>query len=297
MTAAYVHVNASLTRDDSKSFYVDSETGERLKSVTTILSQGVPKLALQQWYASTAAAAAIEDLDRLVGIRTDAERTKMYDWIRNAPNRQRDARADIGKAVHRFIEADVLGEPVPEELLDDPKLSPFLRHFQQFVIDFKVTFRASEMVVANYADGCAGTLDNIFESPYINTGLPMCGDVKTGGDLDVKGVYAEAGLQMSAYRHARFAWLRDGRKVPMPATFGGVVLHLRPEGIRVIPVECGPDMYAVFLHAKQIADYSVGLAKTVVGQPVHPGAHIWNDNETCRYCGGSILNESLGEAA
>lgn len=298
MNASYAHVNAMLARDDSRSFYVDVETGERLKSVTTILSQGVPKLALMQWYANTAAMAAVTDLERLVGIRTDAERTRMYDWLRNAPNRQRDARADIGSAVHRFIEAEVLGEPVPQELLDDPKLGLYLRHFQQFVTDFQVVFKASEMVVANYTDGCAGTLDDILESPYINAGLPTCGDVKTGGELDVKGVYAEAGLQMSAYRHAQFAWLRDGRKVPMPATFGGVVLHLRPEGIRVIPVECGPDMYAVFLHAKQIADYSVGPAKTVVGRPIHPGGHIWNEEGACRYCGVLFeVEESLGEAA
>lgn len=286
MTTTYAHVNAALIRDDSKSFYIDPESGRHLKSVTTILQQGVPKLALMQWYANTAATAALEKLERLVGVRTDAERTSMYNWIRNAPNRKKDERADIGKAVHSLIEADVLGEPVPQALLDDPKLNPYLRHFQQFVTDFQVTFEASEMVVANYTCGYAGTLDNIFRSPFINAGLSTCGDVKTGGELDVKGVYAEAGLQESAYRYSEFAWLRDGRKVPMPATHGGVVLHLRPEGIRVIPVMCGREMFEVFLHARDIAAYSTSLAKSVVGTPLHPGSHMWNPDGTCRYCDG-----------
>lgn len=295
MTAVYAHVNAALVRDDSKSFYTDPETGQRLKSVTTILQQGVPKLALMQWYANTAAACAMEELEQIVGIATDAERTKMYDWLRKAPERRRDDRADVGKAVHRLIEADVLGEPVPQGLLDDPKLSPYLRHFQQFVADFQVTFEASEMVVANYTHEYAGTLDDIFRSPFINAGLSTLGDVKTGGELDVKGVYAEAGLQESAYRFAEYGWLRDGRKVPMPRTYGGVVLHLRPEGIRVIPVLCGPEMYAVFLHAKKIAEFSTSLAKQVVGTPLHPGGHVWNPDGTCRYC-GDVSEETVKEA-
>lgn len=296
MTATYAQTNAALLRHESKSYYIDEETGQRLTSVTTILQQGIPKLALMQWYANTAATAALEELEKLVGITTDAERTDMYNWLRNAPNRKKNERADIGKAVHRLIEADVLEEPVPQDLLDSPKLRPYLQHFQQFVADFKVKFTASEMVVANYTYEHAGTLDNIFQSPYINANLPMCGDVKTGGELDVKGVYAEAGLQEAAYRHAEFAWLRDGRKVPMPPTFGGVVLHLRPEGIRVIPVLCDRAMFEVFLHAQKISGFSSSLAKKVVGAPLHPGGHIWNPDGLCRYC-GDASDEALGEAA
>jgi hypothetical protein len=296
VTTAYAEFNKMLTRDSSKSFYLDPETGEQLKSVTTILQQGVPKLALMQWYANTAAQTAIEELERLVGVTTDAERTELYNYLRNAPNRRKNERADVGKAVHRLIEADVLREPVPQGLLDSPKLSPYLRHFQAFVTDFQVTFEASEMIVANYTHSYAGTLDNIFRSPFINNELSTLGDVKTGGELDVKGVYAEAGMQESAYRFSEFAWLRDGSKVPMPRTYGGVVLHLRPEGCRVIPVMCGADMWAVFLHAKKVAEFSTGLAKQVVGAPLHPGDHIWNPGGECRYC-GVVFEASEGEAA
>lgn len=95
----------------------------------------------------------------------------------------------------------------------------------------------------------------------------LLGDTKTGGELGVKGVYPEAALQMSAYRKAGVAWLRDGTKVPMPATHDrGVVLHLRPEGYRVIPIACGDDVFAQFCIAQRAAEWVSGLSKTVVGE-------------------------------
>jgi hypothetical protein len=129
------------------------------------------------------------------------------------------------------------------------------------------------MVVGNRTDGYAGTLDYLLRSPLIAAELQvpadtvLMGDTKTGGELDIKGVYPEAALQMSAYRRAEVAWLRDGSTVPMPAAHGvGIVLHLRPEGYRVIPVTCDDDVYAAFRIIQQAAAWVSGLSKTVVGQ-------------------------------
>jgi hypothetical protein len=133
------------------------------------------------------------------------------------------------------------------------------------------------MVVGNEEEGYAGTLDYLLRSPLIAAALAayfgcdvpadavFCGDTKTGGELDVKGVYPEASLQMAAYRKARAAWLRDGTKVPMPATFwAGVVLHLRPEGYRLIPAVADDDVFAAFLTVKANAEWTSGLSKTVI---------------------------------
>jgi hypothetical protein len=71
---------------------------------------------------------------------------------------------------------------------------------------------------------------------------------------------------MAAYRKARVAWLRNGTQIPMPAVHStGIVLHLRPEGYRVVPVNCGDEVFEAFLHVKKVADWASGLAKTVVG--------------------------------
>lgn len=266
----------------SQGWYRDKVTGAKLRRVTTILSQGMPKEALVFWAGNITAETAIANLPYLVSSSLRPEqRAEAYDWLRRAHTRKKDARAEIGGAVHDVIEAHVLGQPIPEDLLTDEEIAPYLEHFLQFVADWDVTFEASEMTVGNFADGYAGKLDYLLKSPLIarQIGAPadavIIGDTKTGGELDIKGVYPEAGIQMSAYRAAEVCWLRDGTRLPLPAMHTtGVVLHLRPEGYRLIPVECGPEVYAAFLHIKQVAEFQTGTAKTVVGEALSLPATI-----------------------
>lgn len=277
-----------LVRVATRGYYRDPATGQRLKSVTTILTQGVPKEALIRWSANYTAETALANLPRLVRASrgTDAEFTATYDWLRGAPDRKKNDRGELGKAIHKLIEAKILGEPIPQALLDNPEFAPYMAVFLEFVEDFRVEFEASEMVVANYEREYGGTLDYMLRSPFIRRGRLQMGDTKSGGELDKKGVYAEAGLQMAAYRHAQYGWLRDGSRIEMPRTYGGVVLHLRPEGCRVIPVECGERMFGRFLHAIEVARFTSVDAKHVLGAPLHPGdGHVLRADGTCRYCG------------
>lgn len=269
-------------------FYTDPETGQRLRSVTTILNQGVPKEALIFWAGNTVAECAMENLPKLVrASRRPQERKDTYDWLRRAHTRKKDERADIGSAVHRIIEAHLLGEPLPADLLDDPEMAPYLEHFLTFVSDFGVTFEASEMVVANHEERYAGTLDYLIRCPIIvdqlihalllppdvDRDVCLMGDTKTGGELDkqlssglMHGVYPEAGLQMSAYRACPTAWLRDGTKVPMPATHPvGIVLHLRPKGYRVYPARCDGQVFDHFRYARRVAEWTSETSKSVLG--------------------------------
>lgn len=258
----------------ARGWYTDPTTKQKMRRVTSILERGVPKPALPYWAGNITAETAMEHLPRLVrASRRADDAQEAYDWLRRAHTRKKDERGDIGDAVHQIIEAHVLRKPISQELLDDPEMRPYLEHFLTFIREYEVTFTASEMVVGNYQHGYAGKLDYILRSPHIYGGRPCMGDTKTGGELDVrlsdgtlKGVYPEAGMQMSAYRHAEVCWLRDGTRLPMPETHDeGVVLHLRPEGYRVYPVKCGPAVFAKFLHAMQVADWSTELAPTVVG--------------------------------
>ncbi|MFG2225345.1 hypothetical protein [Streptomyces sp. NPDC048644] len=250
----------------------------KLRSVTTILSQGMPKDALVFWAGNLTAETALDNLPYLVRASLRPEqRAEAYHWLRRAHTRKKDARAAVGSAVHQMIEAHVLGQPVPAELRNDLEIRPYVDHFERFVDEWQVTFEASEMVVANYGEGYAGTLDYLLRSPLLAAALAVpadtvfMGDTKTGGELDKKGVYAEAGLQMAAYAHADVGWLRDGSKVPLPPVHStGIVLHLRPEGYRPIPVGCGPAEFAAFLHARDIAEFQRTTAKGVVGNALTP---------------------------
>lgn len=263
----------------SQGWYRDKVTGDKLRRVTTILNQGCTKGdALTIWAGNITAETAMNNLPTLVKASLNPqERAEAQAWLSRAHVRKKDERRDVGTAVHEIIEAKVLGEPIPEGLLHDPEMRPFLANFLRFVEEWEVEFEASEMVVGNTDDGYAGTLDYLVRSRLIAAALSailgatvppesvFMGDTKTGGELDVKGVYPEASLQMAAYRRARVAWLRDGSKVPMPQAYRfGVALHLRPEGYRLLPVDCGDEVYAAFLHVKHVAEWTSGLSKQVI---------------------------------
>jgi hypothetical protein len=237
-------------------------TGENLLSVTTILSNGIPKPALVNWAAREVAASAMDSLPRLVKASRDpAKRQEATRWLQNAANQKRDTAATLGSEVHHHIEAKILGQPAPTP---SAECQPFLDQLEAFEHDFAPKWEASEVVVANRKDGWAGTLDWMAVIPAVGPLLVM-GDTKTG-----KGVYPEAGLQMAAYRRAEVLFLKDGRELPMPDTHGAVVLHLRPDGYRLIPVESGPDAYETFLHARDIALWVKGGSDGAVGEPILP---------------------------
>jgi hypothetical protein len=258
----------------SQGWYRVPGTDIKLRRVTTILSQGFPKPQLVFWAANLTAADAFATLPKLVAASLNpAEKEAAYDWLRKGHIRKKDERADIGGAVHDVIEAKVLGTPIPESFLSDEEIAPFVDNFLRFVTEWEIEFEASEMVVGNITDGWAGTLDYLFRSAPIAHLLNVppqtmfVGDTKTGGELDEKGVYPEAGAQMSAYRRAEVCWLRDGTQLPMPKVHDvGIVLHLRPEGYRPMPLKCGDDVYAVFRHVQAVAEFQRVLSKSVVGE-------------------------------
>jgi len=258
----------------SQGWYRVPGTDIKLRRVTTILSQGFPKPQLVFWAANLTAADAFATLPRLVHASLRPEdKEAAYDWLRKGHIRKKDERAEIGGAVHDVIEAKVLGQPIPESLFTDEEIAPFVDHFLRFVEEWEIEFEASEMTVGNFTDGWAGKLDYLFRSRLIAHLLKVpprtlfVGDTKTGGELDEKGVYPEAGAQMSAYRRAEVCWLRDGTQIPMPKCHDvGIVLHLRPEGYRPMPLKCGDDVYAAFLHVQQVAEFQRVLAKSVVGE-------------------------------
>jgi hypothetical protein len=258
----------------SQGWYHVPGTDIKLRRVTTILGQGFPKPQLVFWAANLTAQDAFATLPKLVAASLyPAEKEAAYDWLRKGHIRKKDERGDIGGAVHDVIEAKVLGTPIPESFLSDEDIAPFIDHFLRFVQEWEIEFEASEMTVGNFTDGWAGKLDYLFRSRLIARLLKVppqtlfIGDTKTGGELDEKGVYPEAGAQMSAYRRAEVCWLRDGTQIPMPKVHDvGIVLHLRPEGYRPMPLKCGDDVYAAFLHVQQVAEFQRVLAKSVVGE-------------------------------
>jgi hypothetical protein len=288
-------------------YYADHTTGDRLRSVTTILSGGTPKEALIHWAGKVASEAAIDMIPALVAASRNPEQLETHrKWIAGAHLRKKDERAEVGHAVHAIIECRLLGTPLPASVevngedwaLDGPELAPYLANFERFEREWEPTWHASEMVVANPTVGYAGTLDYLIGATgrigdalrargyHVDPDTAIMGDTKTGGDWitpedgsaphpkilssgHVHGVYPEAGLQMSAYAHAEVCWLRDGSRVPMPAVAPvGVILHLRPEGYHLYPARCGDLEFLYFRYAQMIDEWSSRISSAKAPDPV-----------------------------
>jgi hypothetical protein len=272
---------ARIPTRSKRGYYRDRETGEQLPAVTSLLGKGMSKDALFFWGAKVVAETAMERVGEMLrASRTPEEREEFVKWLKLEPIRRRDDRGDIGRAVHRLIEARILGEPPPVRIASNPEFRSYLAHFTECVETWQLNFIASEMVVADYDDKFAGTLDYLFRSPLVAAavGLPVdtvfAGDTKTGGELDATtysghrhGVYPQAGAQMAAYCAAPWGWLRDGTKIHLPERAPiGIIMHLRPEGWRLYPARCGDDMYDVFMHAKFMAEFERRHSKNVIGE-------------------------------
>lgn len=247
--------------------YYNTPVG-KLMSVTTILGNGVPKPNLVPWAAGEVARSAVDNLPRLVRVRGAQQREAAYNWLRKAADTKRDTAAQFGSAIHAAVESLILGEPRVEPT-DEQR--PFLDAFERFCEDWRPQWETAELVVANPDDGWAGTADWWATLDGHGPAIVL-GDWKTG-----KGVYAEAALQLSAYRRATVGWLKDGTEVEPPFATEAVVVHLRPDkypdtGYRVIPMDTSDQTYTDFRAAQAVAEYRTLRADTLVGDALEPKA-------------------------
>jgi hypothetical protein len=238
-------------------------------SVTTILENGIPKLALKHWAAWEAAKCAVDSVPQLVKARGEEARAELTQWIKQASDRKSDKAKNLGSAIHGFLEAQILGQPTPD-YTDEQK--PFIDGFARFLDDWQPQFEATELTVANPDHRYAGTLDAILRIPLLGDGLGVL-DYKTG-----KAVWSEAGTQLAAYRRCRIGWTRpNGTEVKPPETGWGRVLHIRPKGMEggsekgyvLRFMDTSDERFEKFLAAQVTAEDNApdGPASRVVGPP------------------------------
>ncbi len=238
--------------------------GRKFPGVTTIIREGMAKAALNQWYASTAAAYAVDHWAELSGVKV-SERIKA---IAGAANEDRDTAARRGTQVHRLAEQLVLGwEPeIPEELaghVDSYRL--FLERYEPDPI-------ASELVLANRRVRYCGTADLVTHL----LGQVWLLEIKTARS----GIFRESALQACAYQHAEsFTILgedSDGLEHPM-ADLGIErcgALHVRSDGYDLRPLDTGEECWMYFKHLARLyhldEPHDRELSRRWVGVAVEP---------------------------
>jgi len=230
--------------------------GPWLPSVTTII--GIKnKPALVPWAKRETAACAVRNLPMLVRMTETGGPKAAVDWLKRIPDYQRDTSADLGSRVHAAAEALARGESVDLE----HDVRPFVAAYRHdFLNVFAPRFLAVEAMVCSPRYGHGGTADAFVEI----AGEIWLIDYKTGN-----GVYPDSALQLAGLARAQFIG-RPGDptqyRVPPASRFG--ILHIRPEGAKLLPVVVDRATVAAFLDARRLFAWDQGPAQEVIGPPL-----------------------------
>jgi hypothetical protein len=228
-----------------------------LPSVTTVIGKTIDKSgAIAGWARRETAACAVRNLDMLVRMRETGGDAAATDWLKKIPDYQRDTAADVGSRIHALAEQINRGlEPAVT-----PDDAPFIDAYRAFLASFRPRFLAAEEMVVSLRHQYAGTLDCL----AVIDGETWLLDIKTG-----TGLYAETGLQLAGYASADFIG-RPGTpkrfRLPRATRFG--VIHVRPEGARLVEYDVDRGTFAAFLEARRLYAWQQGPAKTAVGAVV-----------------------------
>lgn len=240
--------------------------GQKIISVTKILSLGMPKPALINWAANEAAQLAWEKRDELA----KAGYSDFILTVAKAHERKRNTAAVKGTAVHGYGQKLVTGERVegiPDEVAK--KVDQYVR----FLNEWQVVPVAVERAICNLGIPYGGTFDLVFTTPLF-PGRVFLADIKTA-----KAVYGDNALQLEGYARGDF-YVGDGEsEIPM-ADLGitdHVVIHLEEERYNVVEMARGDEVWEVFQSIIGVAKAMDGprgeteLDSMIVGEMYRPG--------------------------
>ncbi len=250
-----------LTRTDSHLYSWNDGTAPvtGLPSVTTVIRVLDKSGPLVGWAKRETAACAVRNLDVLLRMREAGGDAAAVNWLKQIPDYQRDTAADIGSRVHRLVEQLATGtEP---EVTDEE--APFVAAYRGFLSAYRPRFLAVEEMVVSLRHGYGGTLDAI----AVIGGARWLREGKTG-----TGVYAETALQLAAYAAADFIGRPgDPRRYRLPRVTRFGVVHVRPEGARLVEFHVDRGTRAAFLEARRLYGWQTGPGRSVMGGPVPVG--------------------------
>lgn len=257
---------ATVKRGGSR-FYVHPSTRQKVPGVTSVVGM-LPKDFLKFWAAKLVAETAVDNAGTVVQMMLSGEREGAVDWLKRAPQRNTGAASDIGTDAHDIFEKMARGQKLGRL---HPDMKPFAKWYGEFLTKANPEFLHLEETVWSDGYGYAGSFDAIATIDM----RPFGGDGYETVIIDNKttrsGVHAEVALQLSAYRHADYLLTEDGGQAELPHIDGGAVLHVRPEGWKLVPVRCDYEIFQAFQALLKVFHWDKDASKTVIGKPVMSG--------------------------
>lgn len=253
--------------------------GERVPGVTTLIKNGLPSGGLIQWGIRTTAEWAAQHVDEIWAMRGLGE-DAIKSALEKRPFQVRNDAGVRGKILHDYAERLHRGEKVdlkPEH----EHLLPWVQSVADYLNDHEPKSVLQETAIGNRRWNYGGTLDDVSDFPERRTSdgkiLPAgrrVVDYKSGNHVMEKDC-----LQLAAYRWAEIykdPLTKEDRPLSELGLMDeGYIVHVRPEGYRLIPFYIGPEVFQAFLRVawigkELVGDYrkGTGLMREWMGEPL-----------------------------
>lgn len=237
-------------------FYVHPDDGTKAVGVTSVVGM-LPKDFLRYWAAKSVAEGAVANIGAIVTLAMN-DPAAAVDMLKRTPDRDTRQAAETGTEAHAIFEKMVeTGNLHPRV---HPDYEPYAEHFRAFLAECQPEYTMTEETVWSEAHGYAGSFDALATI----SGEPVWLDYKTTRS----GVHEDVALQLSAYAHADYVLRPDGSRIPLPKVESGAVLHVRPEGWKLVPVRIDDEIFGTFLHLLAVHAWERGGKGSVLGNPV-----------------------------
>jgi hypothetical protein len=245
------------------------DDGLKVPGATTLISDGVPKKALQKWAVETVADYYVDHRDDLAAMPLSEARKLLV----KAPYAFTAKAAARGQQAHDLAERLLHGEQVaiPEGA------EGFVQAAVSFIDSFDVVPVETEFTVYSEQWRWAGTCDLVADlidaddpepDPALKQRVRWLLDFKT--KTKESGVFGDAALQLAAYRCADRMVGADGVDREMLEVDRCGIVQLYSDGsYRLVPVEAGEAEYRIFQYAQQMALW-LDSNRSLVGDPVAP---------------------------
>ncbi|WP_226351340.1 MULTISPECIES: hypothetical protein [unclassified Pseudonocardia] len=251
----------TVTDSDGLRIYVHPTTGERFRSVTSVLAAAA-KPALERWKTRTIAQYAADNRSMLA----TKSAVDAFELIRSSQYTTTGGAAATGTMVHTRVESLLRGDPVP----DDPSLSYVDRAYQELTDEFDVEPLLIESTLVNRTVGYAGSADLVARirprATRAREWSTAVIDLKTG-----KSVYGSMALQLTAYADAEHVLTVDGAEREMPRVDACYVWHLRPRSWSLRPMRYDAHTRRSFTALVDV-DRWLRTERDAVGAPVNAAA-------------------------
>lgn len=240
-------------RDGTRTYEIPKPDGKGMEvypSVTTIL-RVVDKPGIAYWAAREVARHAVDNLEVLAPMAA-SDPDGAVDWLKGAPWRQRDTKADTGTSVHAVIERFLRGETIPPE-----EQTPYFKAAVRFITDYQLEPVMNEAVVYSHRDKYAGTLDAIFR--YKNDHFVCDWKTRQGKKASETSAYETELMQIAAYAWAEGILHSTGATEKMPLVGGASVVMLCEDGDYVVGRANLNEDYEAFMDARRLFEWKQGL--------------------------------------